>query len=150
MTKKSKVKVPFKFVGISTEEFATFEKNYISGKNSFDIRYEIDVSTSPSNKAVGVFISFSFDQNSLPVLVLKCGCHFQLEESYWFKHIEHNELTLPNGLLTHLLVLTVGTARGVIHAKKPKWMPDVFLPTVDVSNMITDDMQFDLTTEEEE
>jgi len=43
-----------------------------------------------------------------------------------------------------MTVLTIGTARGVLHAKLEKIGFEKFiLPTLDISNMIEEDMSFD-------
>ena len=65
--------------------------------------------------------------------------------------VKQEGLILPIDLLTHLLVLTVGTSRGVIHAKKPKDLQDIMLPTFDVTRHFKQDLViFNTAVDEEE
>ena len=55
---------------------------------------------------------------------------------------------IPQEVLTHLLVLTVGTSRGIVHAKKPDWLTNLVLPTINVSAVVTEDMIFELAPDD--
>jgi len=51
---------------------------------------------------------------------------------------------IPKGFLTHLTVLTIGTARGVLHTKLEKTgFEKYLLPTLNISDLIKEDMTFD-------
>ncbi len=151
MTKKTKT-VPFRLVNITTEQFAEFKENLIEGSSQFDIDLKTKINVSNEQKVVGIFTKYLFTQEGELILTLECACHFELVEEFWSSNISENILTLNKELLTHLLVLTVGTSRGVLHAKKPKWLNNLFLPTWNVSSIIEEDLQIDITknTEEEE
>jgi len=77
-------------------------------------------------------------------LVLEISCLFRIEDISWAKiHSEDNSnlLVVPKNLATHLLILTIGTARGVLHAKTENTEFNKFsLPTLDVSNLIQEDV----------
>ena len=151
--KKKSNSVPFSLLDITTEQFAVFQENHEVGNYEFQIDLSTKVQISSEQEVVGMFTKYSFSQTAGIVLVLECGCHFGVDESYWNEHIENDILTLEKGLLTHFLILTVGTSRGVLHAKKPKWLENMMLPTLNVTSVINEDMSFDLTldeTEEEE
>jgi len=146
----SKTKVPFQLVDISTEQFATFKENHNQDDYDFDIDLSVSIRIDKEQKVVGVYSKYQFDQNSTPVVVIECACHFKLDKEYWDGQISENILTLDKGLLTHLLVLTVGTSRGVLHEKKPKWLDSLLLPTLNVTGSIEGDISFDLSIEDEE
>lgn len=150
MGKNKETVVPFALIGISTEEFATLKSNYNSDEDELQIGLDIEVRTNPNSHAVGIFTRFEFIQKSQPIMVIQCACHFSLDTTYWDSQIEGESITLTKSLLTHLLVLTVGTARGIIHAKKPTWMEGVLLPTFNVSDYIKEDMIFSLQSDQEE
>ena len=58
-----------------------------------------------------------------------------------FQNKKSKAYKLPKGLLTHLSVITVGTARGVLHAKLEKTKFEHFiLPTMDISDLLEDDL----------
>ena len=147
---KERRKIPFKLVAVSTEEFATIEANYPKELNpkleiALDVRFRIN----PDNPGVGCYVKNTFTHQDDIVLLLECACHFAIERNYWNEQIDGQVITLSKSLLTHLIVLTVGTTRGVIHAKKPKWFKGI-LPTLNVSSILTEDVSFDLTKSDEE
>ncbi len=146
MTKKQN-SIPFKLIDITTEQFADFEENYISEEEEFDIQLQTNINISSKQHVVGILTKFSFEQRNGLILVIECGCHFQLSDEYWDKQTENGALTLDNNLLTHFLVLAVGTCRGVLHAKKPKWIQNIMLPTWNVANLITEDVEINLNEE---
>ncbi len=148
MSRKTNI-IPFRLINITTEQFAVFQENYEIGDYEFSIDLNTNISISSDQKIVGVFTKYSFSQKNGIVLVLECACHFKINEEYWESQINDESLTLEKGLLTHFLVLTVGTSRGVLHAKKPKWIEKIILPTLSVASLIKEDMLFDLKGEEE-
>jgi len=144
-------KVGFLLTGVTTEELASLPENYQDG-NEVDIHFEASYQLDTDNKGIGSYCKFSFYQQDVPILIAKIGCHFTITDEAWSGSLDlsTNKITLSKTFITHLVVLTVGTARGVIHAKKPKSYLDVYLPTFDVSKMIKEDIVFDLNAEEEE
>ncbi len=150
MKADSKNVAPFRLAAISTDSFATYKKNFIGDESGFDIGFDVDVRINAGSHIIGLLTSFVFEQKEHPVMMLTCGCHFEIAEGYWNKQVQDNQLTLPANLVTHLLVLTVGTGRGIIHAKKPHWLDQILLPTLNVSGLVKEDMVFNLDPEEEE
>jgi hypothetical protein len=54
-------------------------------------------------------------------------------------------LTIPKGFLAHLAMISVGTARGILHCKTENTIFNNFvLPLVNVASMIPEDEQFEL------
>lgn len=148
-TKKDAV-IPFQLVSISTDEFATFKEHYLPDRADFEINLGLDIKVNDEQKLVGMFTRIIFEQKSKPILILKSGCHFQLDTKFWESQTTDNILNLPMDLMTHFLVIAVGTARGIVHAKKPAWLSDILLPTLNVSTIIKEDIHFDLLLEEKE
>ncbi len=146
--KKKKDSVPFSLLDVTTEQFAVFRENHETDNYEFDIELNTTVQISSEQQIVGMLTKFSFSQSTGIVLVLECGCHFGLDEDYWNENIKNGILNLDKGLLTHFLILTVGTSRGVLHTKKPKWLDNMILPTLNVTSVIKEDMTFDITSEE--
>ena len=147
---KKKNKVSFRLVDVTTEQFALFKENHDKEDIEFDIKFNAYVKVSSEERIIGLFTRYSFDQILGPVIFLECACHFKIEEEAWKKKIQDSIITIKKELLTHFLVLTVGTSRGVLHVKKPKWLRDIMLPTIDVTSVFLEDLSFDLSAEEEE
>ncbi len=151
MSVGSESAIPFRLASITTEEYAIFKENYKLENDNIGIEFGVDIQSNYKKHRIGVFTSFVFEQEERPLLLLVCGCHFELTKEYWESQTNNNCLTLESDLLTHFVMPTVGTARGIIHAKKPKWLKDFLLPTINISKIIGDDsMTFDLADNEEE
>ncbi len=149
MAIKNKHIIPFQLVGITTEEFATFKSNFQLGIEKFEIGFGCEFKANPSKKAIGVFTRFDFFQKKENILILESACHFTLEDEYWSSQLENDKIKIPKDLLTHFLVISVGTARGIIHAKKPSWLEGLILPTFNVSSFVKEDMIINTVDEEE-
>jgi hypothetical protein len=61
------------------------------------------------------------------------SCHFQLEPNFREASIKEDGMFPPKGSATRLLMLSLGTTIGIIHAKKPDWLSRLVFPTMDVS-----------------
>jgi len=143
MTKDKNI-IPFRLIDITTEQFADFKEKYVSKEEELEIELQTDIKISSTQRVVGIFTKFSFKQKGELVLVIESGCHFELAEEYWNTQTKNNILVLSKNILTHFLVLTVGTCRGILHTKKPKWLPNILLPTWNVSELINEDLEINL------
>ena len=54
-------------------------------------------------------------------------------------------VSFPKGFMAHLAVITVGTTRGVLHAKtENSKFNKYFLPTINVNELVKNDISFAL------
>jgi len=150
--KRKQNAVGFRLIDITTEQFASLENNYDHQGDDIEIGFETSFKLDKTNHVIGSYCRFNFYQNDNYILIAEVACHFKIMEQTWDSSFvpERMEITFPKSFLTHLLVLTVGTARGVIQAKKPKSYVGLILPTFDVTKVVVEDMTFDLNAEEEE
>lgn len=139
MKETNKLVAAFRLIGITTEEFATFRENYDADNPKLEIGLNVQIKANQQNHLVGMFTRFTFNQKDSTVLILESACHFKIEEDFWKSIHEEQEIILPPDFATHLLVLSVGTARGIIHAKKPGWLENLVLTTLDVSTIFANE-----------
>jgi hypothetical protein len=139
-----KKNISFRLLNIVTEQFATFEIENIPENN--DLKSELQFSINPENRVVSCRMKFQFLHKNQPIVVLSVVCNFDVEESSWNSNIVSNKkITLPKHLLEHLCVITVGTARGILHAKTENTFFNKFMiPTLDVSNLVEKDVVFEI------
>jgi len=134
--------VGFALQKISTEQFAVMEEAHQEGVEvsmTTSLRFGID----EKQRIIGVLPKVAFEQNEKTFIQLEIGCHFQIEESAWegFLDPKTEKRNIPKGLLTHLVVLSVGTARGVLHAKTENTAFNKYLlPTINVTGMVKEDL----------
>jgi hypothetical protein len=149
MTKPNKI--GFIFQSVKTEEFATFEDNF-DVKKTVNLETGIDLKVNQHKKQIGIFITFEYLQKGKVFLKIRVGCHFAVEDISWSQLLnsEKKELFLPKGFVTHLLVLSIGTVRGILVAKTEGTVFSRFiLPTLNVSEKVENDVIIELDNQKE-
>lgn len=129
---------------VKTEQFAIIEDNY-KETEKVELNTSLEFKVSHETKAVGAFVKFVFEQAKCPFLIVEVSCHFNILDSSWegFQFGENGAVIIPKNLLQHLGMITVGTARGVLHAKTEGTSLNKFIvPTVNVVEMVKDDGAF--------
>ncbi|MGF1586284.1 MAG: hypothetical protein ACFCUM_13245 [Bacteroidales bacterium] len=144
--KKDNTQIGFALQGIKTEQFAIFEDNYATKKET-TLGTELQFKLDQQNKKIGVFLGFEFIQGKNILLKIQVSCHFRIEENSWMNFIqkENAKLVIPKGFLAHLAMIATGTTRGVLFAKTESTPFSKFIvPTLNVEEMIKEDASFDL------
>lgn len=139
----------FRLANIKTEEFAILEDSYSEGEVVKLATY-LDFGIDKEKRVLGSNVKFQFEQQEKPFLVISVTCGFQLEEEAWESLIveERNNLKVPEGFASHMAVLTVGTARGVLHEKTyGTAFNDFIIPPINLTEMIEGEIEIDLDYE---
>ena len=129
---------------VKTEQFAIIEEAYKEGGNigfASNLQFSID----QENKFVACFAKFIYDENNCTFLVIEVSAHFSIIEAAWksFYDADNASMTIPKSFLAHLGMITVGTARGILHAKTENTVFNAFLiPTINVVEIVKEDAQF--------
>ncbi len=129
---------------ITTEQFAAIEDN-LESETDIQIQVNFRFAADDKQKLVGVFSAFTFESNKKQFLIIESGCHFAIDPDSWSKMLdsENNKLTVSKGFLQHMAMLTVGTARGILHAKTENTPFNKYhLPIINLENMISQDSVF--------
>lgn len=134
--------IKFNLIKVTTEQFAVLDIPSEDQKIIFNSSFKFGLSF--DSKRVGVFTNFSYLAENIPFLLLESGCHFTIADDYWEK-ISNNEtksVLLPKGFVSHLLMLSVGTARGILHAKTENTPYNEFLiPLINVADAVKNDIE---------
>jgi hypothetical protein len=132
---------------INTDEFATVERD-ISEGDEVDVQLNVNsgFGINEGNKFIACFINLQFELDNIPIIILKINCEFAIEEGAWVSFIsKKGKIKFNKKFLQHLAVITVGTARGILHSKTENTPNNnFFLPTINVSEIILEDESFDL------
>jgi hypothetical protein len=139
-----KINIGFALAKITTEQFAIIEDNFVESKE-IGIRTNIRFGADNEKQLMAVFTSFMFESNKKPFVVIEAGCHFDISPDTWETMLNENKdsLTVPKGFLQHMAMLTVGTTRGILHAKTENTCFNKFhLPTINVADLIQKDNVF--------
>lgn len=141
---ETKKNISFRLLNIITEQFATFEIENLPDTN--DLQSDLQFSINPENRVVACKMKFQFLYEKQPIVVLTVICNFDVEENSWNTNIvSNNKIILPKHFLEHLCVITVGTSRGILHAKTENTTFNRFIiPTLNVSNLVAKDVVFEI------
>ncbi|WP_017258504.1 hypothetical protein [Pedobacter arcticus] len=143
--KKEVKKIDFKLQQIKTEQFAILEDNY-NPKNETSLATSVSFRLDQETMQVGVFADFTFSQAKKIFIKIEVSCHFEIPNHSWeqFKHAQKQGLQIPKDFLSHLLIITVGTTRGVLFAKTENTRFNKFIiPSLKIDEIITEDAFFD-------
>lgn len=135
--------VEFSIVKVVTEQFAIIEKAFNETEEinlNTNLRFAIDGDA----RIVMVSILFQFEQKAIPFLMVEVSCQFIISPKSWSLFVKDKATTvIPKDFMTHLGMITVGTARGVLHTKtEGTKFNDFVLPTINVRGMVSDDFSF--------
>jgi hypothetical protein len=146
-----KKKIGFNLVGIDTKEFATFEESFDSNNiENIDLNINIGFQLSDNLDIINCVFTINFLQKENVLIKLKLSCTFSIDESTLKSFKKDNKIIFPKPLMSHFGVITVGAARGVLHAKTDgSIFNDLVLPTVNLTEMITEDIVFEIESNQE-
>ena len=147
--KHKKISIGFQLIKITTEQFAiipdAFNKNETNIEMSIGLKFGLD----KKKRIIASFIKVQFEQNKKAFIVIEVANHFNIEKNAWdgFDKTEKH-IIIPKGFASHLVMLTIGTLRGVLHCKIENTEFSTFiLPTINVTKMIKNDVEINKYTD---
>lgn len=141
-----KDKVGFGLLKIVTEQFAIIESAY-SESETIQMGIGIDYGIDVEHKVIACSFRFELMIKNSPFLLIHVRCDFRVNDDAWadFSCEEKQSICFPKGFASHLAVLTVGTARGVLHAKTENTrFNEFFLPTININDFVKEDVNLKL------
>jgi len=134
-------KLGFAFTGLRTISFAIIDKAYKkTGETNLmtGLGFGLDI----DDQVVTCNTRFSFEKKKdQPFLILEVQALFEIEKDDFLNKVKQDDNTylVAKGLAVHFAVLTIGSARGILHTKTEGTPYNEFLlPTIDVNNMLED------------
>ena len=130
--------IGFQLAGIKTEQFALFPEFY---KESEDVELQINVKfgISVEDKILGVAVKCCFTQKDTTILIIEAGHQYAIESEGLTSMVnsENHTVTLPQNLAAHLVLLTICTARGILHAKVENTIfSGFFVPSINLVPLV--------------
>lgn len=136
--------IGFSLVNIITKQFATIPENYKAGnKDTYATTTNFGIDT--TQKVVEIVLEIRLKQGKGIFMICQIACYFSIEEEAWanFLVVDTEKIAFPRSFMTHLVVLTVGTIRGFLHAKTENTNLNGFvLPTLNVTTIVKNDIVF--------
>src|ERR1035437_9405709 len=108
--------IRFILAKIVTDQFAIIESTFNSSE-PINLKNGLQFKADKENKLIGIKATFQFEQQSKPFLLIEASCFFKIEPNDWTTFVQEEEIVVPKHVITHFAVLTIGTTRGILHAK---------------------------------
>lgn len=133
--------IRFSLVKISTDQFAIIPGSFMIG-DAVNLKTSLQFGADKENKIISIKVSFQFEQQTIPFLIIEASCFFKIEPNDWNTFILESEVIVPKSIITHFAMLTVGTVRGILHAKTEGTNFNGFvIPTINITELVTGDIR---------
>ncbi len=140
----------FKLSRIQTEQFATIPGVKVG--EEIGISAGIEYGMEKETNTILCKVTFNFISEEQQFMILHVRCEFSVAPEAWegnYRNVE-KKYVFPAEFMQHLGVITVGTARGVLHAKtEGTEFNKFFLPTVNLKEMVPGEVSFPRDVNEE-
>jgi len=133
----------FKLSRIQIEQFATIPGVKVG--EEIGISAGIEYGMEKETNTILCKVTFNFISEEQQFIILHVRCEFTVAPEAWECNyrIEEKKYVFPAEFMQHLGVITVGTARGILHAKtEGTEFNKFFLPTVNLKEMVPGEVSF--------
>jgi len=103
-------------------------------------------------KMFRVTVKVVFNQEQASLFLIEASSEFLIEPGAWESFVDpaRGGIVFPRGFIAHLAALAVGSVRGMLHVKTQSTpFNHLPLPTVNVAEMVEEDISFDFPAEGE-
>ncbi|MCG7501146.1 hypothetical protein MHM83_04625 [Tenacibaculum sp. Mcav3-52] len=142
-----KEKIGFVLTKITTEQFAIIESSYKEDIEDLNLKIGVKFGINIKSRKLSIIFSANFSQEDSPFLIIEIACNFEINEDTWnnFLNESSTNLTIPKEFVRHLVMITVGTTRGVLHSKTENTSFNKFLlHTINVKELVKKDVTFEV------
>jgi hypothetical protein len=135
--------IQFAIYKIDTMQFAILSEEL--NEASLTIKSGVAFGVDEHNRIVRVAFKYEFQSMEITALILEVAMEFQVSEECFTKQIQSAQsYILPKAFATHLAMIVVSTARGILHEKtKGKVLNSFPLALIDLTESITEDVILD-------
>ncbi|NLZ51165.1 MAG: hypothetical protein GX899_05630 [Rikenellaceae bacterium] len=130
--------IPYKISHIETVQFAIFPDNLVNGQDVL-VNTNCGYNVSSDLNQVRNVISVNYTQNEKLLMVVQLACYYDIAP----EGVEaiKSEGKIPVDFLRYMGSISIGTIRGVIHAKtEGTVLNPVVMPPVNLEEMIENDL----------
>lgn len=134
--------IGFAMKQIETKQFAIIEEAY-KDCSSMSLSLDLNFSTNKNDRVVAASVLFKLQTQSATFLIIEVCCFFEIKEDSWKSFSDDKGVViLPKSLLSFLAMHTIGTTRGVLHAKTENTKYNRFiLPPINVAELVKEDLK---------
>lgn len=133
--------VQFRITSIDVPQFAILHEN--GRLEDFEVEISLDFTAFPTDYILQALPALRLcSGEDSPFLLIQAGCSVQLTEESWVQTIHKTDksFVIPKDLILHILVIAIGTVRGVLHEKcSNSSYHGIVLPALDLTSLVTEE-----------
>lgn len=142
---KANETINFRMSNITVEQFAILAESEIQDESSIQYSLNITFRAEQSRHLVACKIDTLWKNNEETFIKLDLYCVFTIDEGDWSSFESDSKLTIPSEFLQYMAMHTIGTSRGVLHAKTEGTPFNKYIiPPIDLQVMLNDDLIIEL------
>jgi hypothetical protein len=137
--------IRYGIVNITTDEFTMPEK--YDDSNVVEIKIYFAFTSLAEEKIINLQVKCLFYQHDNLIMNIAASTSFQIHPEDWMLmyNPDTNKLNIPLGFVLHMSSLTVGTTRGILHAKtENNPVNTVVIPPINLNEIIKENVVIDL------
>ena len=132
--------IGFNLTKIETIQFAVLEDQH---REACDIQYNhaFNVGADDTNKTVQISFISNFDCEGHAFIVFELATTFDVNPAHFDDlFYEEDKIRIPKDFITHLLMLAIGIARGVLFEKlRSTDFSEIYIPSINLKELVKRD-----------
>lgn len=133
-------KIPFRIFKIENDPIE-IHADLVEELTDLEFGFQVSFNGDLKNRIVGCKTEYMFKQKSNIISALTVYCYYMIEEGFVKSKIENGKLLLSKEFLRYLATISVGTARGIQHAKTQGTILNALvIPPINLMNMNIQDL----------
>lgn len=109
-------KIPFRIFKIENEPIE-LHADIVDQSSDMEFGFQVSFNGDLKNRIIGCKTEYTFKQKDRIISALTVYCYFMIEDGFVKSKIENDKLLFSKEFLRYLATISVGTARGIQHAK---------------------------------
>ncbi len=134
--------IGFRIQNIETIQYAILQENVEESRLAFTISFSYGLDA--TSKLIRTIFRYELMHAEKPALLIEIAIDCGIEPNCFDEKIrEANGFRITTNLAIHFAMITVGTARGILHEKTKDLVLNKFpIPTINVAQAINNDIVF--------
>ena len=142
------MKISFQIRKFNTNQFAVLEPKRKFKPEELGLIMNVKFGLYNDTRVLACIYSVTYTVNNTKLMTLELQGDFEISKEDFRTQVKDNQLNLPKRFAQHLAVITIGTARGVIHAKTENTgYNKYYLPTVNIQELVKSDLSFTINSQ---
>ena len=128
-------KIPFRIFKIENEPIV-LHADLVEKLSDMEFGFQVSFNGNLKDRVVGCKTDYVFKQKDTEVSALTVYCYFMIEEGYVKSNTKNGKMVIDKDFLRYLATISVGTARGIQHAKtQGTILNSLVIPPINLMNL---------------